>query len=68
MKNKNSNKTVNIKLNIIVIMLVILSLQLGFLGRQIKYTQNSIITHDRINIEALACVEDPYCHINPNQD
>lgn len=51
-------------LNIISVMLVFLSLQLVFLSRQVNYTQKTIITHDKIVLEALSCVEDPDCNID----
>lgn len=71
MKNKKTtqeNYTKSLKyiswtLNIILVILIILSLQLGFLSRQLSYTQETILLHDKINLEALSCVEDPYCDI-----
>lgn len=56
-------KYISWTLNMILIILVILSLQLGFLSRQLSYTQETILLHDKINLEALSCVEDPYCDI-----
>lgn len=52
-------------LNIMLVILVILSLQLGFLSRQVYYNQQTLIIHDKIVLEALSCVEDPYCTIEP---
>ena len=57
-------KYINWTLTIILVMLVFLSLQLGFLSRQLSYTQKTIITHDKIVYEALSCVEDPYCTLD----
>ena len=49
----------------ILVILIILSIQLGFLSRQLSYTQETILLHDKINLEALSCVEDPDCTIDP---
>jgi len=59
-------KYTNWTLTMILVMLVFLSLQLGFLSRGLYYTQKTIITHDKIVLEALSCVEDPYCTIEPD--
>ncbi len=56
-------KYTNWTLTMILVMLVFLSLQLGLLSRGLYYTQKTIITHDKINLEALSCVEDPDCDI-----
>lgn len=56
-------KYISWTLNIILVILIILSIQLGFLSRQLSYTQDTILLHDKINLEALSCVEDPDCSI-----
>ena len=65
MKQKMKNITIyEWLLSVIVVLLAILSVQLGLLSRQVYYTQNTLITHDRIVLEALSCVEDPDCNID----
>ena len=58
-------KYTNWTLTMILVMLVFLSLQLGFLSKQVSYVQKTVIMHDKIVYEALSCVEDPYCTIDP---
>lgn len=62
-KQSKAIKYMNWTINLMFVILVILSLQLGFLSRQLSYTQETILLHDKINLEALSCVEDPYCDI-----
>lgn len=72
MKNKKTTqenytkalKYMNWTINLMFVILVILSLQLGFLSRQLYYAHETVILHDKINLEALSCVEDPYCSID----
>lgn len=58
-------KYTNWTLTMILVMLVFLSLQLGFLSKQVSYIQKTVIMHDKIVYEALSCVEDPDCTIDP---
>ena len=57
-KQSKAIKYMNWTINLMFVVLVILSLQLGFLSRE------TVILHDKINLEALSCVEDPYCSID----
>ena len=63
-KQSKAIKYMNWTINLMFVILVILSLQLGFLSRQLYYAHETVILHDKINLEALSCVEDPYCNID----
>lgn len=62
-KQSKAIKYMNWTINLMFVVLVILSLQLGFLSRQLYYAHETVILHDKINLEALSCVEDPDCDI-----